>query len=58
MRTGLFYSVIHKGWKLMLVYSPPTRDGRMSLVPEGQHDRSQARSAWVAMKSSPVPGDG
>ena len=24
-------------------------DGRMPLVPEGQHDSSQARSAWTAV---------
>jgi hypothetical protein len=30
-------------------------DGRMVFVPEGQADRSQARSAWVAMQRGPVP---
>jgi hypothetical protein len=29
-------------------------DGRMGFVPEGQADRSQARSAWVAMQRGPV----
>jgi hypothetical protein len=29
--------------------------GRMAFVPEGQVDRSQARSAWVAMQRAPVP---
>jgi hypothetical protein len=27
----------------------------MAFVPEGQADRSQARSAWVAMQKGPVP---
>ena len=27
----------------------------MAFVPEGQADRSQARSAWVAMQRGPVP---
>jgi len=27
----------------------------MVFVPEGQHDSSQARSAWVAMQKGPVP---
>ena len=31
-------------------------DGRMAFVPEGQADRSQARSAWVTMQRGPVPG--
>jgi hypothetical protein len=30
-------------------------DGRMAFVPEGQADRSQARSAWVATHRGPVP---
>src|SRR5580700_10134665 len=30
-------------------------DGRMAFVPEGQADRNQARSAWVAMQRGPVP---
>jgi hypothetical protein len=30
-------------------------DGRMAFVPEGQADRSQARSAWVGMQRAPVP---
>jgi hypothetical protein len=30
--------------------------GKMSFVPEGQADRSQARSAWVIDAESPVPG--
>jgi hypothetical protein len=30
-------------------------DGRMVFVPEGQPDRSQARSAWDHEKNSPVP---
>jgi hypothetical protein len=29
--------------------------GEWLFVPEGQADRSQARSAWVAMQSAPVP---
>jgi hypothetical protein len=29
--------------------------GRMYFVPEGQHDRSQARSAWSHQKNWPVP---
>jgi hypothetical protein len=28
---------------------------RMAFVPEGQVDRSQARSAWVAMQRAPRP---
>ncbi len=28
----------------------------MYFVPEGQHDSSQARSAWVAMQRGPRPG--
>jgi hypothetical protein len=28
---------------------------RMYFVPEGQHDRSQARSAWRHEENSPVP---
>jgi hypothetical protein len=28
----------------------------MAFVPEGQADRSQARSAWVAMQRGPRPG--
>jgi hypothetical protein len=28
----------------------------MAFVPEGQADRSQARSAWVVMQKRPVPG--
>jgi hypothetical protein len=31
-------------------------DGRMAFVPEGQADRSQARSAWAAMQRGPRPG--
>jgi hypothetical protein len=31
-------------------------DGQMALVPEGQADRSQARSAWVTMHRGPRPG--
>ena len=31
-------------------------DGRMAFVPEGQDDRSQARSAWVIDAESPRPG--
>jgi hypothetical protein len=31
-------------------------DGRMVFVPEGQTDRSQARSPWVTMQSAPRPG--
>jgi hypothetical protein len=31
-------------------------DGRMAFVPEGQHDSSQARSAWNHEENSPVPG--
>ncbi len=27
----------------------------MYFVPEGQHDRSQVRSAWVAIQKDPVP---
>jgi hypothetical protein len=27
----------------------------MVFVPKGQHDSSQARSAWVAMQRGPVP---
>ena len=27
----------------------------MAFVPEGQADRSQARSAWVSMQKGPVP---
>ena len=27
----------------------------MAFVPEGQHDSSQARSAWVLMERGPVP---
>jgi hypothetical protein len=30
-------------------------DGRMVFVPEGQHDSSQARSAWNHEGNSPVP---
>ena len=30
-------------------------DGRMVFVAEGQHDRSQARSAWNHEENSPVP---
>jgi|SRR5580658_7546466 len=30
-------------------------DGRMAFVPEGQHDSSLARSAWVAMQRGLVP---
>jgi hypothetical protein len=30
-------------------------DGPMLFVPEGQHDRSQARSAWNHEENSPVP---
>jgi hypothetical protein len=30
-------------------------DRRMAFVPEGQADRSQARSAWVTMQRGPVP---
>jgi hypothetical protein len=30
-------------------------DRRMAFVPEGQADRSQARSAWVSMQRGPVP---
>jgi len=30
-------------------------DGRMVFVPEGQHDRSQARSAWNHEENSHVP---
>jgi len=30
--------------------------GRMAFVPEGQADRSQARSAWVGMQRGPRPG--
>ncbi len=30
-------------------------DGRMVFVPEGQHDRSQARSAWNHEENRPVP---
>jgi hypothetical protein len=30
-------------------------DGRMVFVPEGQHDRSQARSAWNHEENSSVP---
>src|SRR6202030_4561829 len=29
--------------------------GRMYFVPEGQHDSSQARSAWRHEENSPVP---
>jgi hypothetical protein len=29
--------------------------GRMVFVPEGQHDRSQARSAWNHEENSPIP---
>src|ERR1700739_1357188 len=29
--------------------------GELLLVPEGPHDRRQARSAWVAMQKNPVP---
>ena len=29
--------------------------GRMCFVPEGQHDSSQARSAWSHEEHSPVP---
>ena len=32
-----------------------TSAGRMSFVPEGQHDSSQARSAWSHEENSPVP---
>jgi hypothetical protein len=28
----------------------------MVFIPEGQHDRSQARSAWLAMQREPRPG--
>jgi hypothetical protein len=39
---------------------PITTPGRMYFVPEGQHDRSQARSAWSHRENSParhcVPG--
>jgi hypothetical protein len=31
-------------------------DGRMVFVPEGQHDRSQARSAWIGAERQPRPG--
>ena len=31
--------------------------GRMHFVPEGQHDSSQARSAWDYEKNSPVPAE-
>jgi hypothetical protein len=31
-------------------------DERMAFVPEGQADRSQARSAWVAMQKGTPPG--
>jgi hypothetical protein len=27
----------------------------MVFVPEGQHDSSQARSAWIVMQRGPVP---
>jgi hypothetical protein len=27
----------------------------MYFVPEGQHDNSQVRSAWVAIEKDPVP---
>ena len=30
-------------------------DGRMAFVPEGQHDSSQARSAWNHEENNPVP---
>jgi hypothetical protein len=30
--------------------------GRMAFVPEGQADRSQARSAWVSVAESARPG--
>jgi len=30
-------------------------DGRMAFVPEGQHNSSLARSAWVAMQRGLVP---
>jgi hypothetical protein len=30
-------------------------DGQMVFVPEGQHDRSLARSAWVKMQRGLVP---
>jgi len=28
---------------------------RVGFVPEGQHDSSQARSAWIATQRGPVP---
>jgi hypothetical protein len=31
-------------------------DGRMAFVPEGQHDSSQARSAWLAVQRGPSGG--
>ena len=33
-------------------------DRRMAFVPEGQAERSQARSAWVTMQRGPVRRDG
>ena len=30
-------------------------DGRVVFVPEGQHDSSQARSAWNHQENNPVP---
>jgi len=33
-------------------------DGRVAFVPEGQADRSQARSAWAAIQRAPSRRDG
>jgi hypothetical protein len=43
------------GWKPISVNLIKGLSGWMYFVPEGQHDSSQVRSAWVAIQKDPVP---
>src|ERR1700720_21864 len=43
------------GWLPISANLIKASTGRMYFVPEGQHDRSQARSAWRHEENSPVP---